>query len=165
MPCLPRVAELGHGALLAVRDEDRVETEASGAVRLLGDAALERAGAAVLAAVGSDRGELADVAGAAIPFAGERFEDPLDVPTLGPTGGFDAGPAAERLDLESGVLAEHPRIRRADLAAEQRLAAGVLEERAARLGRIVVGVEELDRPAGESVLELAPLVLVARAQD
>ena len=49
---LPLVAELRDGPLLAVGDEDRVVAEAFAAARLVDDAALERAGAAVLRAVG-----------------------------------------------------------------------------------------------------------------
>jgi hypothetical protein len=43
---LPVVAKLGHRLLLAGGDEDRVEPEAAGAARPLGDAPLEHAGAA-----------------------------------------------------------------------------------------------------------------------
>ena len=47
VPALPFVPELGHGARLAGRDEDRVVTEALRPSRLRGDGALERARAAV----------------------------------------------------------------------------------------------------------------------
>jgi hypothetical protein len=39
----PLVAELAHGPLLSLRDEDRIETEAARAVGLVRDPALENA--------------------------------------------------------------------------------------------------------------------------
>ena len=162
---LPRVAELGHGLLLPVRDEHRVEAEARRAARLLGDLPCERPGRTQLAADRSQRDELADVAGAAIVLAGQRLEDPLHMPALGPARGLDTGRTAERVHLEPGVLAEEQRAGRTDLTPMQRLAARVLEERVPRLRRIVVGVEEIDGEAGQRRLELAPLVLVVRAEN
>jgi hypothetical protein len=61
---LPLISELGNRPVLAVRDEDRIEAEAGRAAGLMGDSAPEDAGAAQLPAVGRDRDELADVAGA-----------------------------------------------------------------------------------------------------
>src|SRR5581483_11527591 len=164
MPGLPLVAELGHRPLLAVRDEHRVEAEAGAAASFLGDPALKRARAAQLAAVRSDRDQLADVARPAVLLARQGLEDPLDVPALRPASRLDARPPGERLDLEPGVLAEQPAVR-AHAAPEQRLAACVLVERGARLRGIVRDVEQLDAPAGQRELQLAALVLVLRAQD
>src|SRR5689334_7084057 len=154
---LPLVAELGHRALLAVRDEDRVEAEAFRPARFLGDAAFERARAAELASVRRERDELADVAGAPVGLAVERLEDPLDVPALRPARRLDARGPVQRIDLEPRVLAEHPCLRRSDLAAVKRLAARVLQEPVAGLRRIVARVEQLDRPAGERLPQLAQL--------
>ena len=51
-----------------------------------------------------------------------------------------------------------------DRAAEVRLAARVLVVRLADLGRILVGVEQLDLPARQRGAELAQLALVLRAE-
>ena len=58
---LPLVAELGDRPLLALRDEHRVETEASGPSEPVGDSALEDAGAPELLALRREGDELADV--------------------------------------------------------------------------------------------------------
>jgi hypothetical protein len=73
------------------------------------------------------------------------------------------GPA-EALDLDAGVLAEHPAGRIRDRAAEPRLRQRVVVVRLARLGRVLVGFEELDLPAGERVPQLPKLVLVPRGE-
>jgi len=44
---LPAVAQVGHGALFALRDEDRVEAEPARSARLFGDPAFEDARAAM----------------------------------------------------------------------------------------------------------------------
>src|SRR5215211_3659901 len=54
---LPVIAELGNGAVLAVRDEHRVETEALGAARVLRDAPFERAATDSLLSVRAERNE------------------------------------------------------------------------------------------------------------
>jgi hypothetical protein len=164
VPALPIVAELSDRALLAVGNEDRVEAEAAGAARLRADPALEHARSADLAAVGRDRDELADVARSTIGNPGERLEDPLDVAPLRPAGGLDAGAAAERDDLEPGVLAQDPLPRRADGASVECLRARVLAERLTGLRRVLGGVEERDRPARKRRPELAELVLVLRGE-
>src|SRR5205085_116181 len=78
--------------------------------------------------------------------------------------GVEPGPAAERRDLEAGVLADHPRVRAAGLAAEARLGTRVLVVRLACLRREVVRVERFDRPPRQELLQLARLVRVARAE-
>src|SRR5579864_1633366 len=161
---LPRVAELGDRLRLAVGDEHRVVAEAAGAARLGRDPAGDDPAAAKLLAVRRERDELGDVTRAAVVDAAELAEQLRDrgralrrIPR-----GRDAGPAAERSDLDAGILADRPA---GDAGApERRLGARVRVIRVAGLGRIVVGVERFDRPAGEQHLELARLVRVARAQ-
>src|SRR5260221_14241829 len=101
MPILPRVAELGDGALLALRDEDRVVAEAFGAARLRRDPALEDAGAAELLATGRDRHELRHVAGATVAHALQLAEQLRNRgrPLGGVARRTDAGAAAEGVDL------------------------------------------------------------------
>ena len=84
----------------------------------------------------------------------------------GPAGGVQAGTAAERVDLEPGVLAEHPLAGRvADLAAEARLRARVLVVRRARPRADSPARRAARcRPARQRRPELAELVRVARAQ-
>src|SRR5436305_3608743 len=131
---LPRVTELGDGALLALGDEDRVVAEASAATRLGRDPSLENARTAQLFTVWSDRDELGHVARTAIV---DPFELPQELRdcrrTLGCVArGLDAGPATERRDLEAGVLADRPAVGNAR-AAECRLDLGVAVVRVARL--------------------------------
>src|SRR5437870_5866720 len=163
---LPVASQLGDCPLLAVGHEHRVVAEALAAARLVGNAPLERAGAAKLLAGGRERHELAHVAGAAVLDALELAEELADRGrALGRVArGVEPGPAAERRDLETGVLADHPHFRVADLASEARLGARVLVVRRARLRWKRGRIHRLDRPAGEEPLQLARLVLVARAE-
>src|SRR5579859_7692991 len=106
-PCLPGVAQLANRLLLAVRDEDRVVAEATGATRRVGDAPVDDTRAPELLAVGRERDELGHIARASVLDALELAEQ------LGDRGRsfrriarrLDAGPAAERGDLEPGILA------------------------------------------------------------
>src|SRR5436190_12216852 len=146
---LPFVAELGNRALLAVRREDRIETEAFAPVRLAGDSPFERAGAAVLVALRRDRDELADIPRAP-PVAGDALElaqQPADLVTGRASGRLHARPAAEPFHLDAGVLAEHPRVGRPDAAAEDGLHTRVVVVSRAVLGGEVVRIEQLDPPA------------------
>src|SRR5437870_7424483 len=163
---LPPVAELCDGALLPVRDEDRVEPKALDPSLHFRNATLERATASELLARGRHGDQLADVAGAAAVPADplQRAQQPADLVTGSAPGRVDAGMAAEPFDLDTGVLPEHPRIRRAHPATELRLRARVLVIRRPLFGRELLRFEELDRPAGQEGLELARLVLVPRAQ-
>ena len=72
--------------------------------------------------------------------------------------------AAEPLDLDPGVLAEHPAIAARASRPNSAFAARILDVRRAALGRIVLRVEELERPAVERVIQLAELVLVRRGE-
>jgi hypothetical protein len=99
---LPLVAELRDRLLLTVGDEDRVEAEALGAARLLGDPAFEDAGPAPLFAVRREGDELAHVARSTPPAlnALELGEQPFDGLTAGEACRLDPRTAAEPLDLE-----------------------------------------------------------------
>src|SRR5256714_15226544 len=110
--CLPVVAELGHGLVLALGDEDRVEAEARFASRLGGDPAFERAGAASLFIVRAECDELADVARAsrAALHPLELPQHPADLVAGGAAGRVDSGAAAEAGHLDPGVLPEHPEL-------------------------------------------------------
>src|SRR5262249_32617376 len=151
-------------SLFARGHEDRVVAEARRPARLSCDSPVERSGAAVLGSVRSEQDELGHVARGALFGVAELAEELRDgrralrrVP-----GGFDPWTAAERIDLEAGVLREHPAggVRTAEL----RLEARVVVVRRAGLRRVVGAVERLDRPAGEKRFELARLVRVAGAE-
>src|SRR4051812_46030369 len=163
---LVRVAELGDGSLLSVRDEDRVVAEALAATRLLRDAPFEDARPAYLVAVRPERDDLRHVARAPVLDAFELAEQLRDRrPALGRVPRrVHTRTAAERVDLDAGVLRKHPHVRGRTRAPEVRLDARVAVVRVVRLGRIVLRVERVDRPAGEQPLELARLVGVARAE-
>src|SRR2546423_15671077 len=133
----PLVAELCDRAVLAVGDEDRVEAEALRPARLVGDPSRQRAGTAKLVALRRQRDELADVACVA-PVPLDPFElaqQPPHLVTGGAARRLHARTAAEPCDLDAGVLAEHPGIRRSDGATEHRLAARVVVVRLAHLSR------------------------------
>src|SRR5579864_7481412 len=162
--CLPLVAELADRLRLAVGDEDRVVAEAAVAAWLERDAAGDDPGAPKLFAVRRDRDELGDVPRATVVDALELAQQLRDRrSTLGCVAcRRDAGPAAERGNLDARVLADRPP---GDVRApEDRLGARIRVIRVPGLGRIVVRVEGLDRPAGKQHLELARLVRVARAE-
>jgi hypothetical protein len=160
---LPVVPELGDGALLAVRHEDRVVAESLLAARRLGDPAFEDARPAQLLAVRAEQDELADVARPTVLGAAQLAEQPFD--RLGAlrrvAGRADPRRAAERLDLEPGVLAEDPAARREPVGG---LGPRVLVVAVAALLRIVVRVERLDLP-GQERRELPQLVPVPRRED
>src|SRR5262245_11513786 len=131
------------------------------------DAAAQRAGAAELLHARVECGELRPVAcspSVAVD-ASERPEHPPDLVTGSAARRGDARTAAQPVHLDAGILAEHPCVRRCTLPGEERLAARVLVIGRARLGRIVVGVEPVDLPAGQQALELARLVRVAGGED
>lgn len=153
---LPVVAELGDGPLLALGLEDRVEAEAARAARLVGDPALEDPCASHLVTLGREGDELADVTGATAVFfdAFELLEDALDVHACREPGGLDPRRAAQAFDLEPRVLAEDPGTGPVDGPPEDGFAASVLVVRLADLRRVVVGIERLDLPAGQSVPQL-----------
>src|SRR6187549_3375378 len=104
---LPDIAQLGDRPLLAGGDEDRVVAEALVAATPRRHRPLEDPGPASLLPHRAERDELADVAGLAIVDAVEIGEKLCDA-VAGPAGRCDSGPAAERRDLDPGVLAEDP---------------------------------------------------------
>src|SRR6478672_2560484 len=93
---LPSVAELGDGALLALRNEHRVVAEAAGAAQLL--------------PVRRDRDELTDVARAAVVDVAQLLQQLCDRRRAlrCVARGVNAGPAAERCHLDARVLADRP---------------------------------------------------------
>ncbi len=163
MLCLPDVAELGDGARLAVRHEDRVVAEALVSSSAVRDRAVQRPCRAHLAAVGSEHDELAHVARAAVRLPVE-LEEKLRDAVLGPPGRVHAGPPAERGDLDAGVLARDPRVGGSVRAAVPGLDPRVVEERRAVLDRLVGRLEERDLPLRKRSAKLAELVLVARRE-
>ena len=116
---------------------------------MLGDPAFEDAGAAVLRSVRRQGDELADVAASAVLAfdAAQLLDGFCGLPARGPAGGLDARAAAEAFDLDPGVFAEYP-ASRLDRPAELGLRMGVLVVRLPLLARILLGVEELELPAG-----------------
>jgi hypothetical protein len=162
---LPAVPQFRDRPLLTLRNEDRVVAEALAPTGFFRDPTLERAGAAKLAAVRRKGDELRDVAGAALLHAVELAQQLRN--GRSPLGRVArrlyARPAAERLDLEPRVLGEHPPLYM--FSAEPGFEHGVLVVRRARLGRVVVPVERIERPAREEPFELPRLVPVARAED
>src|SRR5690242_12810051 len=133
MARLPLVAELGNRALLAVGHEHRIESEPLGAAGPVRDSPAEGAGAAQLFPVRTDRDELRHVARApALVFDTiERAEQPAHLVAGGAARRGHSGPAAEPVDLDAGVLTEHPGLGRRAPAREERLAPGVLVVRRA----------------------------------
>src|SRR5579872_1861455 len=167
MLVLPGIPELAACARLAVGHEDRVVAEPAAPARRVGDASVGHARAAQDLAVRTDRHELRHVTSAPVRLLAELAEQLRDrgralgrIPR-----GRDARTAAERRDLDAGVLADRPPVGRDARATEPRLGERVLVVRLAGLRRIVVGVEHVDRPAGKQLLELARLVRVARAEN
>src|SRR5690349_3499165 len=159
---LPSVAELGDGALLALRNEHRVVAEAAAAARAAGNRPVEDAGAAQLLPVRRDRDELTDVARAAVVDVAQLLQQLCDRRRAlrCVARGVNAGPAAERCHLDARVLADRPAA--GTPVREPRLDQRVLVVRRPRLLRIVVGVERRDRPAREQHLQLTRLVCVPR---
>src|SRR4051794_26490113 len=162
---LPGIAELGDGALLALGDEDRVVPEALAASRLVRDASGEDAAAANDRALGRDRDKLRHVPCLA---AGDTRELPEQLGDrrcafLGVAGGVEPGTPAERRDLEARILAEDPAA--GAFVCKGRLDQRVFVVRRPALVGPIVGVERLDRPARQQLLELARLVRVARRED
>jgi hypothetical protein len=164
---LPPVAELRNGALLALRHEHRVVAEALDAARRIRDATVEHAAAAQDRAVGRNCNELRHEACAAVILVSELAEQLRDrgstlrrVPRR-----CDSRTPAERCNLEARVLADDPAVRRRTRTAERRLDERVVVVGVAVLGRIVVRIENVDRPAGKQHLELARLVRVARSEN
>src|SRR6185437_5253551 len=162
---LPLVAQLRHRQLLACGDEDRVVAEAFASRRLGRDPSLERARTAELAPIGGEEDELGDVPRSPVLHALELAQQLRDRrrPLGRVAGGEHTRATAERLDLEPGVLVQHPAARL--LASEIGLEECVLVVRRARLGRIAVAVERLERPTGKEPFELARLVPVPRAEN
>src|SRR5262249_5301813 len=144
----------------------RVEAEAFAAPQLLADPAFEDARAPVLGSLRRDPHQLADVARpAAVALdAVELLERPLRFAACRPPGRPHARAAAEAHDLHARVLAEHPALR-LELMPELGLRPGVREIGLAALRRVLLGVEQLERPAVQGVTELSKLVLVLRGED
>ena len=158
--CLPRVAELGDGLLLAVGYEDRVVAEPTVATWAWCDRSLERALDDELLSLGPDRDDHADVPGTPIRRAGELLEQAGDtVPR--PPGRCEPGPASEAGRLDARVLADHPRAGRSAGAAVHRLATRVLGVGRPRLRRECPIVDQVDLPAGQGAPQLGELVRVA----
>src|SRR4029453_5484888 len=144
---LPLVSQLCDGPLLAVGDEDRVVAEPFAAARLLAVPPAELPPPAQRAPPRRQRDELADVAGAPL-LAFDPAQDREQVPdrfVAAEPRRADPRPAAEAVDLEARVLAEHPDAR-LDRPAVGRLRARVLQIGRAVLRGIAVGTEELDPP-------------------
>src|SRR4051794_18177058 len=163
---LPLVAELADRPPLALRDEDRVEAEATAARRRLGDPPGECPGASDLLPVRRQGHELRHVARAA-PVALDAAQLPQRPPhlvTRGAARGVDARPASEPLDLQTGILAENPGVGRRVRPAEASLQERVVVVGLTVLGRVVVRGERLDRPALEQPFELACLARIGRGQ-
>ena len=160
---LPVVSELGDGALLAHRHEDRVVAEALVAAALGRDRPLEDPGASPLAAVRCQGDELADVARTAIYGAVQLHEELRDA-VLCPACRRDSRPAAECGRLDPRVLAEDPRVRLPDLAPEPGFVPCVLVVRLPVLVRKPVRAEQLDLPARQRRPQLLQLVRVARRE-
>src|SRR5689334_1246947 len=74
----------------------------------------------------------------------------------------NAGPAVERRHLEARVLRENPA--RCVLTPESCLDSRVLVVGRAGLGRVVVTLQRLDRPARQEPFQLACLVRIPRAE-
>src|ERR671937_2634370 len=128
MVCLPLVAELGDGAVLAIRDEDWIEAEAGRAGRCGRNAARERSGSAQRPPVRPERHELAHVArspGLALHPV-ELAQHPADLVAGRAARGMDAGPSAETHDLDARILAQLPHVGGHMRAAELRLRIRVL---------------------------------------
>jgi hypothetical protein len=164
---LPPVAELRNGALLALRHEHRVVAEALDAARRIRDVAVEHAAAAQDRAVRRDRNELRHEARATVALVSELAEQLRDrgstLRRVSRRG--DSRTPGERRDLEARVLADDPAVRRQTRPAERRLDERVVVIGVAVLERIVVRIEDVDRPAGEQHLKLARLVRVARSKN
>ena len=107
--------------------------------------------AAHLATVGCKRDELRDVARAASLDAVELTEQLRDRGRALRCVARRVEPraAVERLDLDARVLADRPASRRADARPKPAFAERVLVVRLAGLVGPALGVERLDRPAGE----------------
>ena len=108
LPCIP---ELGHGAFLSRRNEDRVVPEAFVPARFESDDTVERAARAELGPVGPERDELAHVPSTPIVDAVELRQQMPDV-IGGPASRMDSWPPPERVDLDPRVLARNPRVDR-----------------------------------------------------
>src|SRR6476659_71505 len=161
---LPRVPELRDGERLAERNEDRVVSESLAAPPLAGDRPLERPRPTQLGAAGSERDDLADVAGAAllgVPQLGEQPRDAL----VRPARRVDAGPTSQAVRLDAGVLADHPLRSWRVQTAVMRLDPRVVEEGRTVLDGLVRRLEPLDLPAGQRLAKLAELVLVAGGDE
>src|SRR5438034_1930504 len=164
MLCLPLVAELGNGSRLAVVNEDWVVAEALASARLVDDSARKRAGASQLQTVRREGDEFGDVpCTPAVAFdAAQPLEEPADGVVSAGVGRLDSRPAVEPLDLDPGILTEHPGVGLRVRAAERGLQPCVVVVRLARLRGIVARLERRDRPAGQQPLELACLVRISR---
>jgi hypothetical protein len=160
---LPLVAQLGDRLLLVLGHKDRVETEAARPAGLVDDAAFEDAGPSLLLAFRRDGDQLADVARTSVLHAVELGEQAPDVFPAGEARRLDPRAAAQPVDLEAGVLAEHPR-RRLQRVAKLSLRPGVLVVRRARLRRVLLDLERLDLPAAESSPELTQLAGILRGE-
>jgi hypothetical protein len=87
------------------------------------------------------------------------------VNSSGEPGGLDSRRTVQPFDLETGVLANDPRARLVDGAAEDGLAASVLGVRLADLWRVVACVERLDLPVRKGIAELTKRPRIRRSQD
>jgi hypothetical protein len=142
--------------LFAHGDEDRVVAEALVAARLDGDPAVEDAGAAQLLAGRRQCDQFADVAGAAAVAldVAELAEQAPDWIVAAKARRTDPRRAGEALDLEPGILAEHPGLA-CELGPVLRLGESVLVVRGALLGRIAARVQQLEPPVAEHARQLA----------
>src|SRR5262245_19754013 len=161
---LPLVPELRNGPGLADGEEDRVVAESLVALRRACDGAVERPARAYLVAIRGEGDELADVPRPAVVLARQLLQQPRDAVDR-PARGLDPGAPAEGVDLDPGVLARDPVVRRRVRAPVPRLDPSVREERLAVLDGLVRRVEELDLPVRQRRAQLAELVLVPRGEN
>ena len=87
----------------------------------------------------------------------------LHVPALRPARGLHTGPAAERRELDPGVVGEHPTVGGAREAAEAGLDPRVVGVGEAVLLRVLGSAEQVEIPVGKERRELRQLVRVAAA--
>src|SRR6266700_7524331 len=147
---LPVVPEFPDRALLGVGNEDGIEAEARAPAGLRRDSAFERASSTTLLAGRAEGDELAHIPSPPVGAlqALQLLQHPPDLVPGGAPGGMDARASSQAGDFDAGVLADHPERRRRDSTSEAGLRQRVLVVGLARLGRIVLSLDDLDLPAG-----------------
>src|SRR5204862_245020 len=162
----PVVAELRDCPVVPVGDEDRVVAEPCLAAPLPRELAFEHAADVDLLAARRKRDDLRDHARAPDVLAGEALEEGVGLVALRrPARRTYARAAVESVDLDAGVLAEHPHVGRRAFAPEARLEPRVLLVGLAGLLRPLARLERVEPPAGEPVAQLLELVRVRGGED